>query len=256
MPFDIQADALYFQARENGASYAIHEERVLSPDFQSHFGARARVKFVLPHDCWEVMAEFLHFHARTRSEKTGISLWGFSQDEGEISNLWRLHMGLADLLLERVWCISPCFSLQPFWGLRYGEIRHKLKQNADISMKNKFWGVGPEVGFEGVWAFCSWLKLYARSAFSLLFGDLYIHQDIAPVKFFDEYSQMKNMLQTALGLRLGGSCVYGQVAFELFLLPGQNQLVRFVEENAPGKVVTNQGDLSLHGLSFGLGVEF
>nr|NGX27321.1 hypothetical protein [Chlamydiota bacterium] len=240
MPIDLQADALYFQALENGVDFGTFEERVVSPNFKSHFGARAKIGVILPHDCWEVAVQFLHYHARTRTE----------------GDLWRLHMGLGDLLLARSWPVSCSLCLTPFWGLRYGEIRHKLKQDPAISMKNKFWGVGPEVGLEGIWSFCSWLGIYTRAAFSLLFGEFYIHQDIPPLKFFDEYRQTRNVLEMALGMRFGGSCFYGQVAFELYLFPGQNQLVRFVDDAMPGKYVANQGDLSLHGLSFGLGVYF
>lgn len=260
MIIDFNADALYFQPLENGVSYALVDNKILSPDFTTHFGFRAKAGFILPHDCFQLSAQFLHFHARTSTEKKGeefFSLWTFENTpQSEIFNMWRLHLGLADLFLSRSWRVSSCVCLSPFWGLRYGEIRHKLKQDDDVCMKNKFWGVGPEVGFTGNWDLCHWLSLFARSGISLLFGKFYVHQDIETVRFFDEFKQTVNVLEMALGFRLQGPGFFGQAAFEIFVFPSQNQLVRFLDTNAPGVFAANQGTLSMHGLSFGLGINF
>jgi len=240
MLIDLQADALYFQALENGVGFAIHEERIVNPKFKYHFGARVKAGATLGDDCWELSAAFLHYHARTCRES-----WG---------QLWRLHMGLADLAISRSWTISNTLSINPLWGLRYGEIRHKLKEGPAVCMKNKFFGIGPKMGFEGIFSLCSPLDLFLRGGVSLLFGKIYVHQDRLPLKFYDEFHQNRAMFESALGLRLTKGCFYGQAAFEIYLFPGQNQLAHFT--HVPGKYVTNQGDLSLHGLSFGLGACF
>lgn len=257
MIFDFGADALYFQALENGIAYAKHEEKILSPDFKTNFGLRAKIQFLLPHDCYEISVQFLHFHARTKTKKEDgefSSLWSFSSKPlFSIDNMWRLHLGLADLFLTRTWKISPCVSLFPFWGFRYGEIRHKLHQNENVSMKNKFWGIGPQIGCRINWNLWNRFFLFGKNSVSLLYGKFYIHQDIEAVKFFDVFRQTAGIYEFALGLSLEKGNVYGQIAFEVFIFPSQNQLVRFGQlSNYAG----NQGDLSLHGLSFGLGMNF
>lgn len=196
-------------------------------------------------------------HPRKKEGGEFFSTWSFSDTpQTAIFNLWRLHMGLADLLLARCWEVSDSLSLTPFWGLRYGEIRHKLKQDADVSMKNKFWGVGPEMGFEGMWNLCNWLGIYGKSGLSLLYGKFYVHQDIEEVNFLEEYFQMSGVLEMALGFRLGRGCFFGDLAFEIFLFPGQNQLSRFLSNTKSADFAGNQGDLSLYGFSFGLGAYF
>ncbi|MDN3506963.1 MAG: Lpg1974 family pore-forming outer membrane protein [Simkaniaceae bacterium] len=238
MLIDLQADALFFQALENGVGFAIHEERIVNPNFKYHFGAKAKLGITAGADCWTLSAEFLHYHARTHT-------W---------DHMWRLHMGLGDALLSRLWHTSNTLSLKPLWGLRYGEIRHKLKENSAICMKNKFWGLGPKMGFEGIFSICPPLDLFLRGAASILFGKCYLHQDLSPLKFYDDFHQNRTLFESALGLRFTSGCFYGQAAFEVHLFPGQNQLAHFT--STPGKYVTNQGDLSLHGLSFGLGACF
>lgn len=233
MPIALDANALYFQALENGNRFATFEERVIGPDFEANFGFRAKLSGQLPHDCWQLGAQFLHYHSRT---------W-----TGDV-HMWRLHMGIGDLLLERSFPISSCFSWTPTWGVRYAMVRKKTYLGSTTNMKNKYWGVGPVIGLEGLWQICDWLGIFARSGYSLLYGSLYLHQDIEELKLYDEATEEKNISEIAAGLRLSKGGFYGQVAFEVFWLPGQNQLYK--------DLITNQGDLSLHGVSFGLGFNF
>ncbi|NGX37894.1 MAG: hypothetical protein K1000chlam2_01062 [Chlamydiae bacterium] len=279
----VQAEALYFQARESGVSYAIVNERVVHPDFQSRFGGRAKIGVDLGHDCWQLWVQFLHYHARTTEKKVGkefFPTWGHplrgaGGHADEVFNRWRLHMGFLDVNLACPWGVSECLELWPFWGLRFAGVRHKLRIDyrggtlfpgveEDLSMKNKFWGLGPEMGVEAFWRLNSWLRIFSRGACSLLFGEFYIHQDeesrgkkeAGALKFYDEYDQTKKVLEMSLGLDFQYCQFYARVGWEIYLLMGQNQLVRFVDESMPGKFVGNLGDLSLHGLSFGLGLKF
>ncbi len=282
----VQVDALYFQARENGVSYAMVDGKVQNPDFNNRFGARARVGIDLHHDNWQLWAQFFHYHSRisdNRSDKEFSPTWGqpaFNPGGfvDHVDNLWRLHMGLLDLNLTRCWAVSHCLKLWPFWGLRYSEIRHKLKVNYQggtlfpgggefFSMKNKFWGGGPNFGMETLWHFTDWVGMFARGGCTLSLGMLYIHQDEmistgdTQFKLIDKFYQTRKILEMALGLdfRYCINCtaeLYARIGWEAYLLYGQNQLPYFVDDQMTAKFVNNQGDLSISGLSIGLGICF
>lgn len=290
----IQVDALYFQARENGVSYAIEQKKsspflscgkVLEPDFKTHWGVKGKFGIDLGHDCWKIWLQFLHYHARVTEEKSDgcfFPTWGHPQRLGEgyadsVRSRWRLHLGIADLFLSRPWAISDCVELLPYFGLRFAGVRFKSRVDyrggtlfpgaeEDLSMKNKFLGIGPQLGAEALWHFSHGFSLYTRGSGSLVFGEFYIHQDenrtgeSDGIKFFDEFWQTRFLLEMALGLEFRSCCgcveLYGRVGWELYLFLGQNQSVRFVSETMPGKFVTNQGDLSLQGLSLSFGIGF
>ncbi len=269
MLFDLylQADALYFQARENRVSYAIANHKVQNPDFNAHFGVRGKMGVGLPNDCMQLWIQYLHFHARTRESQRNavfIPTWGhpfLNQNVTEVFNLWRLHLGLLDLGLSRSWVVSDCLELIPYAALRYAEIRQKLKIDygtvETLSMKNKFWSGGPLMGVEARWAWTCWLHFFSRGAFSLVFGKTYVHQDdetsTTKVKFLNEFNQVRGIVEAALGLDFPlFSSMRIRIAWESYLFWGQNQLPRFVDPLMPGKFVANQGNLSLQGLSLGI----
>src|SRR5580704_361803 len=101
-PYYVQVDALYFQARENGVHYAIANEHVLHPEFKSHFGGRLTAGVDVCHDSWQAVLRFLHYHARTRQDKSNgpfsptwiHPLLGTDGFADSVYNMWRLHMGL------------------------------------------------------------------------------------------------------------------------------------------------------------------
>lgn len=236
MPIALDANAFYFQALENGHGFAVVEERVVSPDFSHHFGLQAKIGVSLPKDCWQLSAQFLHAHARTHTRVEGTS------------HMWRLHMGIGDLFFERCLPLSPCFSWTPMWGVRYAMVRKKIYQNDSINIKNKYWGVGPLMGLEGFWQLWEGMGVFAGGVYSLLYGSLYLHQDVELLKLYSDEREEKNISEMALGFRFCRGCFTGQIAYEIYWLPGQNELYR-------GRA-THLGDLSLHGVTFGIGLDF
>jgi len=292
----IQVDSLYFQARESGISYAIEQKepennlqtgKALHPDFKTHWGVRGKFGVDVGHDCWKIWIQYLHYHARVTEEKSSafyLPSWGHPQRVGNgyadsVRSRWRLHLGIGDLLLSRSWDFSECIDFLPFWGLRGACVRFKSRVNYrggtlfpgeedDLSMKNKFFGIGPEIGTEALWHFGCGFGLYSRIGGSLLFGEFYIHQDENltgekdGIKFHNCFWQTQFLLDMALGLEYR-TCskerrieFFGRISWDLFLFFGQNQSVRFVSSEMPGKFVTNQGDLSLQGLTISLGIGF
>lgn len=255
---DVQADALFFQARELDAAIGIVEERVVEPDFQFHTGLRASIGTEVGCDCYELKLQYLHYHARTRGCEKGPLLPTWGHLSGEVDNatsMWRLHMGLLDLLLSRVWEVSSCLSLEPTAGLRYAEVRRKSDltygEAASFSMKNKFWAVGPLIGLKGLWRLFGPISLYSRGALSLLFGKVYVHlnefQEVGASKLFDELFLTRPYFEGALGLEarfcIGSWMVSLRGAAELYLLENHDQY-------------KSMGDLTLVGASAGIGLDF
>ncbi|NGX39601.1 MAG: hypothetical protein KR126chlam1_00933 [Chlamydiae bacterium] len=279
--YHMQADALYFQTREGGNAYALKENRVLSPKPKYRLGVRIKAAATLCHDNWQVWLTFLHYHARVTENKQGeiFPTWGHPlqglEKANSVRSRWRLHLGFLDLNLARCWEASSCISLTPYWGLRFAGVRHKTRINYllvdrenELSMKNKFWGLGPQFGAEALWKLNRCFSLFSRGACSLLFGEFYIHQDEedpknkdkGQFKLFDTHSQTRKAAELALGLEychlFEEKCIalFARIGWEAYLLFHQNQLYYFPSKSQPGKSIQSRGSLALYGWSFGLGV--
>lgn len=292
----ITTDFIYFQAKENGLSFAVINKenastltnaKAKNPDFSWDPGFKFAFGYFFNHDAWSLNLHFLHYHARiTDFYPQQVGAFAFPTWQhlapgpgfvDEMRNRWRLHMGLLDLLLKRCLQVSDSLQLLPFAGLRYAEIRQKTRIDYfggslfpdgqdDIDMKNKFWGLGPMIGWNTVWNFFADLSFYFNAAASLPYGFFYVHQDESSslteeeIRFFKTFHSLRPITEMAAGLRwtrcftnFGIDCHAG---YELFFLWGQNQLARFLNASATGNLLSNGGDLTLHGWSLGMSFEF
>lgn len=269
-----EADLLYLQPREEGVAYAL-EESVVHPGFNYHFGARATLGFQSRHDDWVLELQGLHFHARCTDQVQGPllptqthPLRAEGTSAASATNRWRLHLGWVDLLLTR-----PFPWITPSFGLKFIGVRHKARINyldlgpfadEELSMKNKFWGLGPEMALSSQWAFSEHVGIYGRAAVSLLLGQFYIHQDeedetnrlFGRMKLLDQFWLTRGFAEGALGLFyrhcFTKSFLEIKAGYQLYLLTGQNQAIQFVSHRAPAFFVSNLGDLTLQGWSLGL----
>lgn len=295
--YNIQVEALYWQARENGLEYVlanapiqIPSGKFKGPDFQSHFGFRAHLAYLLPDPNLKFDFCFTHFHARNNShlradqKKVFFPIWthpetnqdGFVLD---VKNRWRLHLGFGDVSVYKHFTVSSWLNMNPYLGLRYAEVRQKTRTiyqggslfpNAEnnISMKNKFWGVGPRLGCKADFYFCNPFSLYADFALSLLGGQFYIHQDQEieerqlPLKFLDTFTQPETISETEIGLSYQyfspkqTFAVQLAIGYEITYLFSQNQLKRFTSATEPAVFASQLGDLILQGWNFSLAFDF
>lgn len=290
-PF-VQVEALFLRAQEAGVSVAIAQDsssvqKVINPSFQTHWGGRLTVGAHLPQDEWVIAVSFLHYHARVTEEFKGAQFFptwthpALTANGGfvdEVRSRWRLHLGWLDLQLTRCWPLSPCVEVSPFVALRGAGIRFKSRIDSqggtlfpdaldDLSMKNKFWGIGPLVGVESVWRVIGDFGLFARGSCSLLYGSTYLHQDETVtgsmqnrINLFDQFHQIRKIVEMSIGLTLSHcfGCVewQGNVGWDLSLLFGANQAVHFCNAQMEGKLFGHQGDLILQGLTMSLGIAF
>lgn len=297
--FFAKTGVLYLQAQEEGLSYAIEsaspkrlkKAETKGFDFEWDFGFYVGLGYRIPHDCWECLLQFtsLQTHADAHKYAEGhhvlFPVWHtpFSASSAFADQArahWRLHFGLIDLLLNKPISVTQTLTLTPKAGLRWGAVRQKYNieyrggsfprdKEILIRMKNKFWGIGPTLGSGLDFALGSGWSLFGDAAFSLLYGEFYLHQDGDTLggksKLLGNhciYRSLAPILDGSAGLRwqrpFSGSLkrLTLQLSWDQLLLFSQNQLLRFVSDTNPGTMICNQGDLSIGGVQLRAAFDF
>lgn len=293
--FFTHAAIFYWQAHEEGLSYAVKslstnklapKSKIINPEFEWDFGFQLGIGYRIPHDRWNLELQFSSFqtHADEEKEQDGqvlFPVWQKAAAAGpffsEITKMhWRLHLGLVDLMLSKCCEMTKSLFLIPQMGIRVGSIRQKYSveysggnflMDEFIHMKNKYFGIGPSVGILGKWQLGKGFGLVAKSAWSLLFGEFYLHQDEYAGKekllgVHSILSSSKPGLENSLGVcwqhffqgaikRLELKIVWD----ELFFF-SQNQLMHFVDPQIQGIFVSRQGNLAISGVEFNMRFDF
>lgn len=228
----------------------------------------------MPHDHWVLQLQALHFHARCTDTFThcAFPIWShplhLAGPSLSTHSRWRLHFGWIDLTLSR-----DLQGIIPLFGIKFAAVRHKSRIvhccdtfSNELSMKNKFFGLGPEFGLLLLWPWEKHLHLFAKGATSFLIGEFYLHQDEDStqipdrLKLLSSFYLPRELLEGALGIsycHCTGSITWAlKASFEISLLTGQNLAIQFPNAHAPGHLLSNLGDLSLHGWALGLSCHF
>lgn len=170
----VKADAFLWKAFFGGNNYAATnsslESNILTgdakrADFRWRFGFRTQAGFHLPHDNWDLIADYTWFHDKAdrsiSSPANGTivplipSFTQFSTN-ASASIRWKLRFQTFDFNVQRAYFLSKNFSMAPFFGLRNAWVDQKYLahysnpsgpiQTIDVSTKQDFWGIGPLVG--------------------------------------------------------------------------------------------------------------
>ena len=274
MGFTTALDLLYWQPNEDGVPYAITEHHVKQPEMKWGGGFRLGFEYQFERDYWTVNLNWtcLPIHFTTESSGHLFPIWSNApQDPTDFVShakaLWRLHLGIVDLSVEKPWDVSRHFTLSPNLGVRFASIRQKFyvsysggslfpDDTDNFNTKNKYWGVGPLLGVNANLGLKYGFNIVGQIAYSLVYGEFYIHEtereqisrDIH-LKFLDRFYQVRSLVDLQLGLEW----TYGQTtlhaAWEQHFYAGQNQLINF---NTPlNKLLGNQGDLAVSGITVG-----
>lgn len=294
--FFTQAEILYWQADGEGLSYAVEGSSVQNLsggavaknlEFEWDVGFNVGLGYRLPHDRWNMLLQWTSFQTHADAQKNAkaeqifFPLWLTpSAEHGLFATWvkahWRLHLGLVDLLLSRSFEPTQTLTLTPQFGVRWGSARQKFNPEyragnlpdggeVVLSMKNKFWGMGPYVGFRCDYELTKGFTLFARGAFSLLCGEFYLHQSEKEenlLRLHSIYRASSVVLDGSVGLRwlhfLRGRLKRFNVelAWDQWVLFSQNQLLRFVNHTGLGIVIANQGNLSIAGVHVNAGFDF
>lgn len=296
--FFTDAALLYWKAHEAGLSFAVKSEsidklapraKVENPEFEWDFGFKLGLGYRFPRDRWALRLQCISFqtHAddgmKARNSDVLLPLWHkaiaggpFFAEEAKVH--WRLHLGLVDGMLSKCYEASKSLHLTPEIGIRAGSVRQKyyldyrgksFPSGGDemVHMKNKYFGIGPNIGLLGQWSFRKDLSLFAQSLFSVLLGEFYLHQDEYAGKekllgVHDIFSASAAMINFGAGLcwqhcfRGGLKRLKLELAWDELLFFSQNQLLHFTSAEAPGVFFANQGDLVVSGVEFNMRLDF
>lgn len=135
-----------------------------------------------------------------------------------------------------------------------------------IDMKNNSWGIGPKFGLNTLWNLGWGFGIAGNFNMSILYTLFDITQNetttftgTAPLTYLDISNNKHHITRLNFDLFLGvqWNKLFCQDAYHLLLeagwenllFLGQNQLMRFPNQNNPGINTTSNGDLSLEGLS-------
>lgn len=184
-----RADFLYWKTNENGLNrrvptqvydhidcegYAVsfRREKNNDPSFDWAPGFRIGLGHRFMDTCWELAAYWTNLDTTANAH---------------LANKGRLHCDLdfnvVDLLASYKFCLVSCFTLKPYFGLRVATVNQSLRSlHQSIQEfqyvpefhghnKQKFVGVGPLIGLEGVLSLKYGASIYASAAVAGLYGD-------------------------------------------------------------------------------------
>lgn len=273
------ADWLIWQAHENGLSYAVkapsghsadtalYKSSVKNMSFDWDFGFRLGLGWNLPHDGWDLYANWTWFQddaSETTTVGSGhvlfpVSAYQPANDSTEgfrsAHAKWRLHLNMIDLDLGREFFVSKWMTLRPFIGLRTGWIRqHKSvtftsaistsdQTGSLLKGTNNYWGIGPRTGLNTQWGLGHGLSFFGNMGCSLLYGffdvQTYQNQLISGGSHNDAVTDKDSnrvgrvITEIALGLRwdtmfMDDNFHFGiQAGWEQLMFFGQNQFKTF-----------------------------
>ncbi len=288
----VTADLLYWWTDIAGIPYAIQRNsgfskgKIKNPKVDPDLGFKIGIGWRIPHDGWDCYLNLTHLHSRAHIHKQShdgkllTPTWTLPQPNianpfvDSVDGHWRLHFAFIDLELGRSFFVSRYLTLRPHIGLRYGIIRQKYLLNyfggdlfpggkSYISMKNKFIAPGLRAGLDLDWKIKGGWSLYSALAFSLLYGEHYVHES-EEVSFEEEkrfniwnkFPSEKPIIDLALGIgwdRMLSKSRYHlgfHLGFEQHYLFAQNQFFHFTS-TAPLTPIEANEALSLQGITFG-----
>ncbi len=125
--------------------------------------------------CFDIEADWTHFQGHA------------TRSSGEQHGRWNITYNVVDLTLGRLCYTAPSFYFKPFIGVRGAWIHQTLKSHLTtlvtsavgsattltyMNDKERFWGVGPELGLEANWCMGCNFSLYAMVDVVSYYGDI------------------------------------------------------------------------------------
>lgn len=303
----LTGDFLYLEAEENGLDFAIKTNdptftlpvdylRYKNLDFDYDIGWRAGFGFNVPHDSWDLYANWTHYntevsgHSHAESGEGIFPIWSGLDPFLQQSTFFvtdahaklRLNLNMIDAELGREYDVGKHLTLRPSMAIRTGFIEQhyhvryspimlppNLVGNDNIKFKNEYWGVGPKAQLDTHWTLGGGLGFYGSAAISLLFGEFTLRKNevfeglpFPNLKVHHDFHQVRAITDLRVGIEWDFLLSHDQYHFglragyEQHLYFGQNQLDRTVYNDFNSNLVSNLGDLSLQGWSASLRVDF
>jgi hypothetical protein len=202
------ADALYWQARENGIPYAVQIvnplEAILNPpvvlkshikelDFDWDFGVRVHAGLHLGYDGWGMLGTWTHFNTKAQDHgfDGGRKVYAPTWADPRFQDLpdfvvrakaqWKLGMDQVDLMLSRSFYTGRYFILEPSIGVsavwldQHLDARYKrspvlIPGFSHVKLENDFKGVGVRGGLDTRFCFARGWSLFNTTHLALYYG--------------------------------------------------------------------------------------
>ncbi len=208
--FNIFANALYWQAREEGLDYVIRNDNgatfincgsVERVTFDWKGGFRVGIGLCGTHCPIGFNAYYTRLvtsgcdSIKTIFPVVLFPVWSSPSTsvvtEQDAQATVRLSINVFDAHLNSLFSPNCCVTAMPILGLRYARIKQCFTINANggqslgptafvlddvITMQNNFWGVGPKVGIATTWGSWHGLGIFGAMDLSLLYGRFEITQ--------------------------------------------------------------------------------
>ncbi len=274
--FALDAEALYWRSSVEGleCSFGRTEisERLASavlitdinetdddPSFDWKWGFRVGALF---DTCsgWNVSSYWTHMNGKAHRNS-----------EPDNHGSWKLQYNVIDLDLGHYFWTSPCFLFDPFIGVRGAIIKERLSTDLsaqlttgtgsanifiDNTAKQKYWGVGPQLGAKADWYLGTGFSLVGTLDFVLLYGHFKIHSDysttlpasVENVHLKTRSDSVITGFDALLGIKWETFFCCDRMAFSLQVSGEHHSLFDF---NKIGG-----GDLDLDGVTFSVGLQF
>lgn len=245
--FYFHADALAFQAKQDGMDFVIHDSNGTTPpitqgkvdgfsnshtDWDWNPGMRLGIGFFLKHDRWNLdfnwtwvnITDYKH-SSMTTSGGVLIPLWltGANTPAAELgvasSAVWDASYNTIDAQIGKPFYISRALAVNPHFGVRGAVIDQHF--SVDYSGEdarvihhgdNNFWGVGARLGVDVDFKLGKGWCLFGNFAAAMLFGQFDVDQDLTygPTVSSDGFNLEYDFFQNVPNTELALGLGWGQ----------------------------------------------
>jgi hypothetical protein len=273
---------LYVQPVGDGFPYAFEQQagRIEQASLPWGPGFRIAGGVNLSRDAWTVGLTWTCLPLQKRVATSGslLPLWSVAPQTSSsfvasAKAHTRLHLGIVDLALSTFYATSPGLTVRPEVGIRFASIRQKFYLTyaggslfpgdaSHVNMKNKFWGVGPEMGIGLTWHLSNHWVISGSGSASLVYGQFYVHASERLEKgrtlfmnVVNQWAQVAALVGGTLGVGWETERWSAVFQWENHFFPGQNHWP-LLPVGRPVKVLQDWGGLGVVGLSLALSCFF
>ncbi len=237
-----------------GVTYSTLNGTGKDPRFDWNCGFRIGAGYGFPCSPSDIGVYWTHLNSCT----------GRGSSENE--HRWKIDFNVVDVLYSYEYCLSPCFALTPFAGLRWANIDQRLNTKfisitdgvSTLSTgiaKEDFWGIGPLFGIEGDWGIGCGFSFYGDIDVGILYGRFHNRSNsteamttVVNISNLNMHSQaIQFVLDAGVGIQYRSCVCCIPLVFQLGLEHHQ-----YFNQNQ----FCGHGDLYLDGVSLGVGLSY
>lgn len=206
----LTADYLCWLPQEDGLAYATSvtpigpekKGKVKNLDFEWTSGFRLGAGYRMPHDDWELYADWTHFITSASSHTTSTNDFIYPEwtpnivpDLGPLvtymNGRWNMHLNVVEGEMARYFLVTNNLSLRPHIGVQGAWIKQEYNSdtsggtdatslftivNDNFRIKNDFIGAGLAAGLDTEWTMWKHWNIFGNATFSLIYGRFDVRQ--------------------------------------------------------------------------------